>query len=153
MCRSAYLWRIVFVITLHDSSLLSHHLYKTSHRNFKKCPYACRMAVCQTMSHWGNRSSLLSRTACVPLHRWSAPCCALWSSPPLCWHGQVCQGPHRCLKSRLHQEITRHGAMKPREWRVHPLECVGVFVCVHRWILFKLAWQKFTIYASFLSSR
>lgn len=118
----------------------------------KGSPYACKMAVCPTTCRWGNRSSLLSHTACVPLRRWSAPCCALWSCPPLpCWHGQVCQDPHRCLKSHLQKKITRHGAMKTRHWRCHPPKLFS-HMCSQK-EHFKLEWQWFTTRCFFMSSR
>lgn len=106
-----------------------------SQRHFKDFPYVCRKAVCLTMSHWENRFSPPSRTEYVPQRRWSAPCCALWSSPPPCWHGQVCQDPHRCPPSHLQWEITRQAAMKTRAWKRSPLY---QSVRVHRWVLLSL---------------
>lgn len=100
------------------------------------------MAVCQTKSRWGSRSSLPSRTACVPLRRWSAPCSALWSCLPPCWHGQVCRDPHKCRPSHLQWEITRQGAMK----KTKETEDAFHFNCrvCSQMGPFKLVWQWIT---------
>ena len=142
ICTSLYMSSICFSQTVS---------WKTSHRYFKESPYACRTAVFPTRSHWGSRSSLLSRTVYVPLRRWSAPCCALWSSPPPCWHGQVCRDPRRCQWSRLQWEITRHGVMTTRQWRCH-LPKLSMRACLPMDHL-KLLRKGFTTQHSLLSSR
>lgn len=108
------------------------------------------MAVCPTRSHWESRSSQPSRTVYVPLRRWSAPCCALWSSLLLCWHEQVCQDPHRCPPSHLQWEITKQRAMKTKKLKMQP--ALTVCLCSQMGT-FKLVWQWTTTQCSCLSKR
>lgn len=93
-------------------------------------PYACRMAVSLTRSRWGSISSLQSRTACVPLRRWSELCCALWSSPPLDSHEPACRDPHRCPPSHLQHKVTTAEAVRAERESISGSNWSGMRVCV-----------------------
>lgn len=104
-----------------------------SQKNISDFAYVCRTAVSPTRSRWGSRSSLQSRTACVPPRRWSELCCVLWRSPPLDWRERVSRDRRRYPKSRLQDKITRAEGSESREWIGAPLTgqvCMRVCVCV-----------------------